>query len=147
MNHGRNTEPKIKSFHTAFDPNIEQKMAELLERIIQNSHGVTGRIKTASALNPLLWFSAVTFPACMTVFGLNEGPKAWVAFAFAFMIFISVCTGFFYLLFKKPDYLRSEDFHIKKFATEMIGEKSAEFPSGDVAKFLTTNPYSGDRVE
>ena len=37
------------------------------------------------------------------------------------------CFSFVYFLLKKPDYLRSEEFHIQKFSLELLGEKGIEF--------------------
>lgn len=56
------------------------------------------------------------------------------------LIFILAVVVYIYLMIKRPDYLRSESFHIRKQAIELLGDKDGFLPA-DVSKVINV-PYT-----
>lgn len=68
----------------------------------------------------------------------------WVTitlFSFAGLLFIPAIFGYFYFSIKNPDYLRSEEFHIKKQSIELLGDKDNYLPVDTKNIVDIANPY------
>ncbi len=100
-------------------------------------HSITAVLRTIrvkSAVNPLLWLCGlISLPLFLIQFVL--GSFLFYLSSIAILPIIAVLVAYFYFMFKNPDYLRSEEFHIQKKSLELIGEKGQEFlvTSEDIA--------------
>ena len=77
------------------------------------------KISVRSALNPLLYLCLLLIGGCIFA-------KGWLAVALFFILIIFLLAflfAYFYFLFKNPDYLRSEDYHIRMQSIRLLGDK------------------------
>jgi hypothetical protein len=63
-----------------------------------------------------------------------------VIFSFACLQFIIALFGYLYFTFKNPDYLRSEQYHLRKQSLEILGDKENLLPVDAENIVLITNP-------
>jgi len=90
------------------------------------------KVTTRSAINPILWLVGLISISCFILATISSSPLKWVFIIIGCTPLGVACFSFIYLLFKKPDYLRSEEFHIRKFSLEHFGEKGIEFTEEQV---------------
>jgi hypothetical protein len=65
-----------------------------------------------------------------------------VLFIFAGALFLLAIFGYFYFTFKNPDYLRSEEYHLRKKSLEILGDKDNQLnPNIAEIKYIAS-PYS-----
>lgn len=64
-----------------------------------------------------------------------------VLFCFAGLLFLIAAFGYFYFSFKNPDYLRSEEYHLRKQSLEILGDKEKLLPIDGQNIVDITNPY------
>ena len=68
----------------------------------------------------------------------------WVTvllFCFAGLLFLIAGFGYFYFTFTNPDYLRSEQYHLRKQSLEILGDKDNLLPVDGQNIVDITNPY------
>ncbi|UEG49372.1 hypothetical protein LK994_12090 [Ferruginibacter lapsinanis] len=68
----------------------------------------------------------------------------WVTlllFCFAALLFLIAGFGYFYFTFTNPDYLRSEQYHLRKQSLEILGDKDNLLPVDARNIVDITNPY------
>ena len=68
----------------------------------------------------------------------------WVTvllFCFAGLLFLLAGFGYFYFTFTNPDYLRSEQYHLRKQSLEILGDKDNLLPVDAQNIVNVTNPY------
>ena len=85
-----------------------------------------------------LWILVITFIA--SIFTKYE----WVLivlFSFAGLLFLIAGFGYFYFTFKNPDYLRSEQYVLKKQSLEIFGTKENPISINGQNIVDITNPY------
>ncbi len=63
-----------------------------------------------------------------------------VIFSFAGLLFLIALFGYLYFTFKNPDYLRSEQYHLRKQSLEILGDKENLLPVDSENIVLITNP-------
>ena len=63
-----------------------------------------------------------------------------VFFSFAGLLFLIALFGYLYFSFKNPDYLRSEQYHLRKQSLEILGDKEKLLPVEAENIVLITNP-------
>lgn len=88
----------------------------------------------------ILMFVVLLTSSCFDV-------KNWCLILMAVIIiltFFLTVTVYIYFMVKKPDYLRSESFHIRKQAIEMLGDKDGLLPT-NVDKVINV-PYTSENV-
>lgn len=64
-----------------------------------------------------------------------------VLFCFAGLLFLIAAFGYFFFTFKNPDYLRSEEYHLRKQSLEILGDKDKLLPVDPQNIVDITNPY------
>ncbi|MFA7252349.1 MAG: hypothetical protein WC027_00635 [Candidatus Paceibacterota bacterium] len=115
---------------------------------LPNTESIAKQITVRSAVNPSLWACVVIslpmFFACTQVIG-------WLSVAFfviALMPVLAFFVSYLFLLFKAPNYLRSEEYQLKAEALRCFGDKDNFFDAkaGDVIKMIT-NPESSKDVK
>jgi vacuolar-type H+-ATPase subunit I/STV1 len=70
--------------------------------------------------------------------------KDWITivlFCFAAVMILKAMFGYFYFTFKNPDYLRSEEYHLKKKSLEILGDNDNILPIDAKNIVEITNPY------
>ncbi|MFN4247592.1 MAG: hypothetical protein ACK4EY_07700 [Flavipsychrobacter sp.] len=65
-----------------------------------------------------------------------------VLFCFAGLLFLIALFGYLYFTFKAPDYLRSEEYHLKKQSLEILGDKDKLLPFEAQNIVDITNPFT-----
>lgn len=65
-----------------------------------------------------------------------------VLFSFSALLFLIAAFGYFYFTFKNPDYLRSEQYHLRKQSLEILGDKDKLLPIDAQNIVLVTNPHT-----
>ena len=64
-----------------------------------------------------------------------------VLFCFAGLLFLIATFGYLYFTLKNPDYLRSEEYHLRKQSLEILGDKENFLPVDGQNIVDITNPY------
>lgn len=66
-----------------------------------------------------------------------------VLFSFAALLFVIATFGYLYFTFKNPDYLRSEEYQIKKQSLEILGDKDKLLPidAKNIVEISNPQPY------
>ena len=58
------------------------------------------------------------------------------------LLLVTAVLGYFYFTFKNPDYLRSEEYHLRKQSLEILGDKDNQLnPNVKEVKYVSS-PYS-----
>lgn len=70
-----------------------------------------------------------------------------VLLVFAGVLFAMAVFGYFFFTFKNPDYLRSEEYHLRKQSLEILGDKDKLLPVDGQNIVDITNPYSSQIEE
>lgn len=65
-----------------------------------------------------------------------------VLFCFAGLLFVIAAFGYVYFTFRNPDYLRSEEYHLRKQSLEILGDKENLLPIDGQSIVDITNPYA-----
>lgn len=100
------------------------------------------KIKVKNVVDMPLFYGlfVLGFAVIHSIFGEYQ----WVTitlFSFAGLLFIIATFGYFYFTFKNPDYLRSEEYHLKKQSLEILGDKDKLLPFDAKNIVEISNPY------
>ena len=89
-----------------------------------------------TALAPFQWLLALILSALLVASqtGVENGPVVTLLLWFAGITFGMTCVAALYLLFKRPDFLRSERFSIEKLMIErgLVGDSMSGFSRVDI---------------
>ena len=93
-----------------------------------------------SAVNPLLYLCI----SSMVVTVFSNGWLTIALFSLSCVFAVAALSAYFYFLAKNPDYLRSEEYHLKRESILMFGEKdkplSADAKKDIIAIMQINNP-------
>lgn len=105
-------------------------ISDLLKNFSKNI-GVIGRVKAKSALESFNWIIAIYLTFLVPALFIFKNELIIVGFMLAFLFFLLLFYVIFYgfLMIKKPDYLRTEEFQLHKYEMEMMGQKNKEIPA------------------
>lgn len=127
--------------------------------ILRTLSDAIGKIRIKSVTDNLIRFILVLvlFVIVAALFGVKEWLIIFlcVLLALSFLVFV---YAYIYFSVKNPDYLRSEDYHIRKQSIEMLGDKEHYLPVDlgnirvianpyDEAKAIETHPIEEEEVE
>jgi hypothetical protein len=113
---------------------------DVFSRLTQLGESASVRLRVKSALNPLLWLSAITSPLCFA-FGLYfEGAIQAIMVGVGFLPILFACGAYVYWMLEAPDRLQSEDYQLRKAALELIEEKGMRIPVSAASVEAITNP-------
>jgi len=113
-----------------------------------DSNSFAKQISVKSAVNPSLW-ACVVVSMPLYFLGAYVGGIVSVFLFFVGTIPIaSFVISYIYLLFKNPDYLRSEEYQIKAESLKLLGSKDSTLnaSAGHVIE-VVTNPKSKEEVD
>lgn len=80
------------------------------------------RIRTNSALNPLLWLCGVTLPVTVPAAVLAPDPvNLWMLSA-ALVVVAATLVAYFYFMVSEPNRLQSEDYQIEMQKLLLLGD-------------------------
>ncbi len=80
----------------------------------------------------------------LTVISAIFSNLSWVTivlFCFAGLLFLIATFGYFFFAMKNPDYLRSEEYHLRKQSLEILGDKEKLLPIDGQNIVDIANPY------
>jgi hypothetical protein len=101
------------------------------------------KIKVKNVVDMPLFYGlwVLAFSIISAIFS-HEDWVTVVLFCFAGLLFLIAAFGYFYFTFKNPDYLRSEEYHLRKQSLEILGDKENLLPVDGQNIVDVTNPYS-----
>lgn len=105
-----------------------QESFVLLENLGQYSQSAATKLHVKSALNPLLWLTAIATPLCFigAYFFQTFSPVFEILVVTGIFPIVVTCFGFVYFAIFKPEKLQSEDFQIRHESLQLIQQKSGE---------------------
>lgn len=114
-----------------------------MSEILQSLSSAIGRIRVKSVVDNFIRFVLilVVFIIVAAIFKIPE----WLLVFFIVMLALSFITMLFvyiYFSIKNPDYLRSEDYHLRKQSMEILGDKDNYLPIDAKEIRGIANPYS-----
>jgi len=86
-------------------------------------NSVAGKISVKSAVNPSLWACVVI---SLPLFYSIAKVDGWLQVAFFIVAVIPIVAfliSYIYLLFKNPDYLRSEEYQLRAESLKLLGDR------------------------
>ncbi|MCE5339671.1 MAG: hypothetical protein LLF92_00905 [Planctomycetaceae bacterium] len=109
---------------------------DILDDIGHMAQSAACKLHVKSALNPMLWLSAITVPLLLTFAYCFRDIKQ-IMFLLVIMALVPVgftCLGFVYFALFKPEKLQSEDYQIRHESLQIIQQKSGQkiFPSATI---------------
>ena len=109
------------------------------DRAAQRVAMAAEKLRVRSALNPLLWLSAVVTAPGLPLLTFSDPFRVWVA-AVVLLPPVTACVCYVILLFRDPDKLQSEEYQINKQLLEIAREKGVEPVTSPGPDVLTPNP-------
>jgi glucose uptake protein GlcU len=102
-----------------------------------------GKIKVKNVVDMPLFYAlwVLAFAVISAVCCLHE----WITitlFCFAAVLLFLAAFGYFFFTFKNPDYLRSEEYHLRKQSLEILGDKENLLPVNPQNIVDVSNPYN-----
>lgn len=113
-----------------------------MSEILQSLSSAIGRIRIKSVVDNLIRFILI-FVFFIIVAAYINVPQ-WLLIVFVVLMVLSfILMGFAYVYFSiyNPDYLRSEDYHLRKQSMEILGDKENYLPIDAKEIRGIANPY------
>ena len=113
-----------------------------MSEILQSLSNAIGRIRIKSVVDNLIRFILI-FVFFIIVAAYINVPQ-WLLIVFVVLMVLSfILMGFAYVYFSiyNPDYLRSEDYHLRKQSMEILGDKENYLPIDAKEIRGIANPY------
>lgn len=121
-------------------------MSKEILNFLQVAQSAAASLRVKSAMNPLLWFASLGSAICIAgAYFLHQEVLQIVLIALVVILVLSVPFCFVYFMLAKPDYLRSEEYQIKKQSLEMFGAKDNELAARADHVALIANPTAEER--
>jgi hypothetical protein len=101
-----------------------------------------GKIKVKNVVDMPLYYGlwSLSFALIASIFTKYEWAVV-VLFCFAGFCFLLAGFGYVLFAFKDPNYLRSEEYHLKRQSLEILGDKDNLLPIDGRNIVDITNPY------
>lgn len=114
-----------------------------MSEILQSLSSAIGRIRVKSVVDNFIRFILILVAFIIVAAFLNI--EKWLLVFLIVMLALSVITMLFvfiYFSIKNPDYLRSEDYHLRKQSMEILGDKENYLPIDAKEIRGIANPYT-----
>lgn len=98
-------------------------MINVFERLTHLAEQALGKMKVSSALNPVLWLSAIAIPIGFWAASSTNPVLQIAGLLLAFAPVVLFAIGFLFFMVKSPEKLRSEEYELRKMALELVEEK------------------------
>lgn len=116
----------------------------MLEKFGQNSQTAARTLNVKSALNPLLWLTAIATPVCFGGAFAFKGlsPIFEILVVTGILPIVITCLGFCYFAIAKPEKLQSEDYQLRHESLLFLQQKSddIELPTSSLEQII--NPMN-----
>jgi hypothetical protein len=113
---------------------------ETIERVTRGSQDSAVRLQVRSALNPLLWLSAICTPITFGGAAFADGAVQIALLVIGALPIFCACGAYMYWMIKSPDRLHSEDYQLRRQALQMIYEKGTRAAVLANSVVAITNP-------
>jgi hypothetical protein len=115
---------------------------DIFERLIGNAQTAAARLIVKSALNPMLWCSAIIGLPCLILayFAKGTEPLETVLVCLGAGVIGSTVLGFFYFMIFAPQRLQSEEYQIRHETLELIKEKGSSVEIAPSSLEAIANP-------
>lgn len=101
------------------------------------------KIKVKNVVDmPLFYGILILVLSVITAISKTENWITVVLFCFAGLMFLIALFGYLFFAFKNPDYLRSEEYHLKKQSLEILGDSDNMLPvdARNIVDITNPNP-------
>lgn len=115
---------------------------DILERLVATVQTAAANIIVRSALNPMIWMSAVVGFPCLVLAYLVRGtePLETVLICLGAGTVAATVLGFFYFMLFAPERLQSEEYQLRHETLELIKEKGSALEISPASLESITNP-------
>jgi len=96
------------------------------EQLGESSHSAAKSLHVKSALNPMLWLTAIATPLCFSgaYFLKDSSPVFEILVCAGLTPILITCIGFMYFALFKAEKLQSEDYQIRHESLQIIQQKT-----------------------
>jgi len=100
------------------------------------------KLRVRSALNPMLWLSAIALPICIgAAYAFRaDVPVMWVLLIAGLFPIGTTCVGFVYFAITQPERLQSEDYQLRHETLQMIQQKVGSLELDPTSLAAIANP-------
>lgn len=114
----------------------------MLEQFGRYTQNAAYKLHVRSALNPLLWLTAIATPICFgAAYAFRETHAVHEALIYVGLLPIVIsCVGFCYFAICKPEKLQSEDYQLRHESLQLIQQKSGQIPIPAASLEQIVNP-------
>jgi len=115
----------------------------VLQQNSELSQSAAKSLNVKSALNPMLWLTAIVTPLCFgSAYVLKESSIFEVLIGAGLFPILITCIGFIYFAIFKAEKLQSEDYQIRHESLQIIQQKSgtSELPIASLENIV--NPQA-----
>lgn len=119
-------------------------MTELLERFGQYTQSAAQKLHVRSALNPMLWLSAISTPSCLAfAYLFKDIPEIrnWLL-AVGLTPTCVTCLGFVGFAIFRPEKLQSEEYQIRHESLQILQQKSGRIKIATASLEAIGNPLA-----
>ena len=104
------------------------------------AYKLAGQVTVNSAVNPSLWLCVVIPLPLFYLSSRSFGISAVAYFLVGLIPIILFSFSYIYLLFKNPEYLRSEDYQMRMNSIRLLGDRDNPFHTQAEDIVAVTNP-------
>ena len=123
-------------------------MEDIIKILTTQNAQFSGKRRTA--LSPIVWALGVIVPALLVSAYIGSTILQYLFAGVLGLLVITLVVGFFYCLIKKPDYLRSERFHIENrrldIAAKKGGKRLNNGENTDISSYVAVLDNANDYV-
>ena len=112
------------------------------------TNSLSRQISVKSAVNPSLWACVVISLPLFVMSTRIVGILSFAFFGIALLPVLAFIISYMYLLFKNPNYLRSEEYQLKAESLKLLGDKDNKLNAqADHVISIVTNPQLPEPTE
>lgn len=102
---------------------IRAMSSQISEKFMKLQRSSIDRLIVRSALNPILWPTAIIAPPAFYLSFLAQGNLRIGLFSIGLLLVVTTVFSYLYMLFKRPEDLRSEEYLLRREELRIIGSK------------------------
>lgn len=114
----------------------------MLDAMSRSSFSAAKGLRVRSALNPMLWLTAIVSPTALTVaYMFRESPSVVLGLLLlAALPVVVTCLGFGFFAFRNPDKLQSEEYQLRHETLQLLQSKGGPIRIDATSLNAITNP-------
>lgn len=114
----------------------------MLDLISRSSYAAARALRVRSALNPMLWLTAIVSPAAFVAANqFRDAPAIAVGLlALGALPVVVTCLGFGYFAVRNPDKLQSEEYQLRHETLQLLQSKAGAIAIDPTSLTAITNP-------